>query len=101
MDYINRKDAMTDVICEGVSCQECPFLIHPVNGGCKIEEFIKAIPAADVAEVIRCKDCVYFIRGNQEENCFPFIEGEICNLRGTPYKVNKDAYCSFAERREE
>lgn len=50
MDYIKRKDALTDAMCVGISCQECPFLIHPVNGGCKIENYMKSIPAADVVE---------------------------------------------------
>ena len=50
MDYIRRKDALSDVMCVGISCQECPFLINPVNGGCKVENYIKSIPAADVIE---------------------------------------------------
>lgn len=50
MSYIKREDALTDAMCVGISCQECPFLIHPVNGGCKIENYIKSIPAADVIE---------------------------------------------------
>lgn len=50
MDYIIREDAFSDVMCEGVCCQECPFLINPVNGGCKIEKYIRSIPSADVIE---------------------------------------------------
>ena len=49
-EYIKREDAITDAFCGGVSCQECPFLMHPVHGGCKIEDYIKSIPAADVVE---------------------------------------------------
>ena len=59
MDYIKREDALTDFMCEGVSCQKCPFLVNPINGGCMIENYIKALPAADVVERPRwtpCKD---------------------------------------------
>ena len=50
MDYIKREDAFSDAMCKGVCCQECPFLINPAYFGCKIENYIKAIPAADVIE---------------------------------------------------
>jgi len=46
MDYIKREDALTDFMCEGVSCNECPFK----ENGCRLEKFIIAIPAADVRE---------------------------------------------------
>ena len=49
-DYISREDALSDAMCVGISCQECPFLINPVYFGCKIENYIKSIPAADVVE---------------------------------------------------
>lgn len=49
-EYIERGAALSDEMCEGISCQECPFLIHPVNGGCKVVKYINGIPAADVVE---------------------------------------------------
>ena len=30
-----------------------------------IREFIRSIPTADAAEVLRCKDCKFFCRGNK------------------------------------
>lgn len=50
-DYISREAARPDAFCEGVSCQECPFCKDPVQGGCRIDDFVKSIPAADVVEV--------------------------------------------------
>ena len=50
-DYISREAARPDAFCEGVSCQECPFLKNSVTGGCRVDDFIKAIPAADVRPV--------------------------------------------------
>lgn len=58
-EYIDREAAMSDIYCEGVSCQDCPFLIHSINGGCRIADYIRAIPSADVVPVVRCKDCVH------------------------------------------
>lgn len=54
-DYIDREAAMPDLFCEGVSCQDCPFLIHSINGGCRIADYIKAIPSADVKPVVHGK----------------------------------------------
>ena len=51
-DYISREAARPDAFCEGVSCQECPFLKNSVTGGCRVDDFIKAIPAADVRPVV-------------------------------------------------
>ena len=56
-EYIEREAAMPALFCEGVSCQDCPFLIHPINGGCRIADYIKSIPSADVKPVVLCKDC--------------------------------------------
>lgn len=47
-EYIEREAARPDAFCEGVSCQECPFCKDPIKGGCRVDDFIKAIPAADV-----------------------------------------------------
>lgn len=49
--YINREAARPDAFCIGVSCQDCPFLKSPLYGGCRIDDFIASLPAADVAPV--------------------------------------------------
>lgn len=49
-EYIERESAMPANFCIGVRCQECPFYDTPINGGCKIAEFIVSIPSADVVE---------------------------------------------------
>ena len=58
-DYISREAARPDAFCDGVSCQECPFLKNSVTGGCRVDDFIKAIPAADVRPVVLCRDCIH------------------------------------------
>lgn len=54
-EYINRDAARPDAFCIGVSCQECPFLKSPLYGGCRIDDFIASLPAADVRPVVRGK----------------------------------------------
>ena len=48
---------------------------------------IKAIPAADVVEVVRCRDCVYW-RG----------ENDIC--KGICIDFSADGYCSEGKRKD-
>lgn len=61
---------------------------------------IKTLPAADVEEVIRCKECKYFnLNKWGKVNDTPLIMAhEICDFWGNGCKTNSDAYCSFAER---
>ena len=51
-EYIEKEAARPDEFCVGVSCQECPFLKDPLYGGCRVDDFIMAIPPADVQPVI-------------------------------------------------
>lgn len=52
-DYIRRKAALSLDLCIGINCQDCPFEIDSAHSasGCKVEDFMKAIPSADVAPV--------------------------------------------------
>lgn len=55
---------------------------------------IKAIPAADVAPVTRCKDCKYAYI-----NSFAVSSGEaLCTLSGKP--MQQDDFCSYGEPKE-
>ena len=54
-----------------------------------IREFIKEQPAADVVQVVRCKDC----RRVEKDHLFG---GYWC--RG--YRVSPDDFCSYGERKE-
>lgn len=54
-----------------------------------IREFIRSIQTADVTEVVRCKDCKFFCRGNRRY-CEEF--GGI---------VTEDDFCSRGERNDE
>lgn len=55
-----------------------------------IREFIKEQPAADVVQVVRCKEC----RRAEKDHLFG---GYWCH----GYRVSPDGFCSYGERKEE
>ena len=54
-EYIDRKAALSLNLCIGINCQDCPFKMDSAHSasGCRVEDFMKAIPAADVV----ARDC--------------------------------------------
>lgn len=79
-DYIKRKDALKAV--------------DAFIGTDPIADRIKLIPSADVAPVVRCKECKYW---NELEN-----GTGSCGRSGGVWWFGTDAddFCSFAERRD-
>ena len=85
MEYISRDDALKS-ICE--YCSE-KGMCDDANVHCAEYADIKAIPAADVVPVVRCKDCLY-----GSENGF------ICgNVHGLQYAF-PNAFCSNGTKRK-
>lgn len=75
--YANFCDACTDVDC--------------IN--CVIEFVIKELPTADVVEVVRCKDCIYYETSKKY--------GPYCNHpQNGLYDIYPDDYCSYGEQKE-
>lgn len=65
------------------------------NGVKFILEKLDAIPAADVVEVCRCKDC---------EHCHEYQKWNFdrylgCNFNGEIYEVSPKHFCSYGERK--
>ena len=59
-----------------------------------LEAAIANIPAADVAPVVRCKDCTY-------ATLYEDSEGLYCtNICGLFTRVMDDDYCSYGERKD-
>lgn len=56
---------------------------------------VKYAPAADVVEVVRCKDCAYY----REENGYCMNPHCGKSYYGCPVRENH--YCSFGEREEQ
>lgn len=89
-EYIKRKAVINKV-------NEIPahFNSGDIRYGIEIAiQAIKDTPTADVAEVVRCKDCKYYQDNN---NGYPHNECKWCKDE-TP-----DAYdfCSYGERKDE
>lgn len=55
---------------------------------------IRKLPAADVAEVVRCRDCKNLVNTTINANCFL-----ICDI--SDMEIATEDFCSHGERREE
>ena len=58
---------------------------------------IAEIPAADVAPVVRCKDCKFSHADGHGRTC----EGYWFELSEYAVSVKDDAFCSYGERRDD
>ena len=61
---------------------------------------LENVPAADVVEVVRCKDCKHSVKYTcRNDACFSFT---ICRLRDSySVGVEEDDFCSYGERKED
>lgn len=92
-EYIERE-ALTKTLKHRVDGQK-----HHISDGVNmalslIEDYVKAIPTADVVEVVRCKDC---------EHWGGVIYGFVCrNFSGIETKIcmHADDFCSCGKRKE-
>lgn len=64
-----------------------------------VRKSIDQTPTADVVEVVRCKDCVYY--GDGECVYHSELENDTSAYGRWIVKVNEDDYCSYGERSEE
>lgn len=59
-------------------------------------EEIRKIPAADVVEVVRCKDCVHY-----KQNQYSTDEYMMCKRWCDWLPTDPDDFCSYGERKEQ
>ncbi len=78
-EYIEREAVLekTEIFDEYIEGQDVYFEFIDVKD-------VKSIPAADVVEVVRCKDCKHW------------FQGDCCMLR-LPLP---DDYCSYGEKKD-
>ena len=95
-DYIKR-----DALLEARELAICAYENAGVFNADAIRNHLKPLldaavdtPAADVAEVVRCKDCEYLV--NTTINANGFL---ICDI--SDMEIAPDDFCSYGERREE
>lgn len=91
-DYIKRTDAVK--IAEKYGLANGSVLGRHTGLADCIARDISGLPAADVAEVVRCKDCEYLV--NTTINANGFL---ICDI--SDMEIAPDDFCSYGERREE
>ena len=91
-EYIER-DALLQDIEDSVRITSKTGMINPeTRGAYKIIERIKSAAAADVVEVVRCKECWLYESGF----CFSLYIG--CGSVTTQRKP--DDFCSYGKRKE-
>jgi hypothetical protein len=82
-EYIERKTAIA-VACKGCNKE---FSTEPCEPSeCHIQQGLFNIPAADVVEVVRCKNCKFY-----HKNICP---------HWAYTETKPDDFCSYGERRE-
>ena len=94
-EYIERG-ALKDSFCEACSTKkryqrtndECRNHIDSYGNGCFKMRYIDEAPAADVVEVVRCKDCKHFV-------------SEVCRHDFAMNLCRGDDFCSYGERKEQ
>ena len=87
-EYIEKQAAIDAINCDiTITGRQNAELVAATIG--TFADRIKAIPAADVVQVVRCKDCLFF---TTEKSC--------CRPEGL-IKAREDAFCSYGEKRGE
>ena len=87
-EYIGREAAKHELLSGAVCVNHPEYLMKD-----DALHVIDSIPAADVVEVVRCKDCKYWQDNNDG---YPHQECRWSNYE-TP---DPDDYCSYGERKE-
>lgn len=92
MPRYTDADALMDWIIEAEEADP-DWCVNPVKN---IFDHIEELPPADVVEVVRCKDCKYYLHSS-----------EVCGIVDTRlhfYETDKrwsdDCFCSWGERKE-
>ena len=74
-------------------------LIVMEYGGIKFvpKEFVDDAPTVDAVELIRCKNCMYQKKGENEEEAW-----NLCGYRPWMYTpIDDEHFCGYAERRQD
>jgi hypothetical protein len=91
-EYIEKKTAIKILRGEAVARYPSSFYY----GLYAAADEVKQIPAADVAEVVRCKDCKHWSR---DGNGYGDDESHCTNPDGLDNYAKADDFCSYGERR--
>ena len=95
-EYIDREATLREMGEEPLIWFGDKEDVQANNDWYNYTEIVKNMPAADVVEVVRCKDCKY--RGWVQEPCHGKTV-HYCKL--TENRVEDNNFCSYGERRSE
>ena len=99
-EYINRESIMKFPIRKD-HCDKEHANKHFINGIESVLEYAENLPAADVAPVVRCKDCKYYNRGELlAPNKFCFRLKHPTENRLIGYNFAPNDFCSYGERKD-
>lgn len=94
-------DADEFYVSQTARCWGEPLVGTCTNDNVKLYDEIQKFTTADVAEVVRCKDCKYFLDKQREDRqgiC-------MCGKKNTSYAADfypyADDFCSYGERKDE
>ena len=94
-EYIEREAAKRELLSWAVSINHPEYLIKD-----DALHIIDSIPAADVAEVVRCSECKHWKpTGSKAGNSFSDME-YIGGCEFTKYCRRESDFCSYGERKE-
>jgi hypothetical protein len=98
-EYIERKALLEDISESVVFTSRANRPSLELRGANKIIDRIKSAPTADVVEVVRCKDCVFWNTKSEsltdEHICRRFSYFGVCDNYTAAYD-----YCSYGEKKE-
>lgn len=85
-EYIRKQDAIDDLHTQLM------YRMGSDDIKRRLDDWVTTLPSADVAPVVRCKDCNY--------HSFDAESGRWwCNLTSGVRKVNHDDFCSYGKRK--
>ena len=99
-EYIDREALMRQI--KEVHCAECDSYHGVRCRSCWVGDtldYIDSEPAADVAPVVRCKDCKHYLIADKFEGGKRYM----CEVNHFSY-INSDGdmrYCSYGERKDD
>lgn len=75
---------------------------YAAKTGKDVAGYIEHLPAADVVEVVRCRECKHFhLNAWGTSNGVPLVVAhEICDFWAGGCKTNQDGYCAVGERKD-
>ena len=99
-EYIERNSLIIDIQSRKLAdivpnCDEPIISDALYKQGQAIKKIITEFPTADVGEVVRCKDCIYWECRGYNGRCEAYHNGLIRDY------TNYDDFCSYGEKRSE